>query len=75
MNHPKGHKLENLVLVQESNISLRRKGVAAPVYYFFHGELPYVEFFSSRSYVGVTEEGPEENILILHKRWLARGLQ
>ena len=49
--------------------------MAAPVYYFFHGELPYVEFFSSRSYVGVTEEGPEENILILHKRWLARGLQ
>ena len=32
----------------------------APVYSFFHGDFPDVEFFASRIYIHVVEEGPEE---------------
>ena len=31
-----------------------------PVYYFFHGDFVDVEFFVSRCYIHVVEEGPEE---------------
>ena len=61
-NLPKGHKIEYLILVGEGNISLRRKGVEEPVYYFFHGNFPDVEFFALRRYIHVIEEGPEESI-------------
>ena len=57
MNLPKEHKLESLVLVEESNMSLRRKGVEVPVYYFFHRDLPGVEFFASQHYIHVVDGG------------------
>ena len=53
-----GHKIECLVLVGESNIKLRRKGVEAPVYYFFHGDFPDIELFASHSYILVVGGGP-----------------
>ena len=43
-------------------MSLRRKGVAAPVCSCFHGDFPDVEFFSSRCYIHVAEEDPEESM-------------
>ena len=58
MNHSKGHKLEGLILVGESNWGLRRKGVEVPVYSFFHGDFPDVELFASQCYIHVVEEGP-----------------
>ena len=55
---PKGHKLEGLVLVGERNISLRRKGVEAPVYSYFYGYYPNVEFFATWHSIHVVEKGP-----------------
>ena len=60
IHHPKGHFLEGLILVGESNRSLRMKGVEVPVYYFFHGDFPDVEFFSLQHYIHVMEEITEE---------------
>ena len=60
MNCPKGHKIESLILVGDSNRILRRKGVEVQVYYFFHGDFVDVEFLASRCYIKVAEEGPEE---------------
>ena len=60
MNHSKGHKLEGLISVGDNNRSLRRKGVEAPMYSFFHGYFPDIEFFALRHYIHVVEEGPEE---------------
>ena len=62
INLPKGHKLEGLILVGESNRTLQGKGVEVPVYYLFHGDLPDVELFALQSYINVVEEGPEECI-------------
>ena len=61
-NIPKGHKLEDFILVRESNKSLRRKGVTAPVYSFFHGDFPVVEFFFTCCYMHITDEGPDESL-------------
>ena len=36
------------------------KGVEVPVYYFFHGDFPDVEFFSLQHYIHVMEEITEE---------------
>ena len=58
-NRTKGHKLEGLVLVGESNRSLRRKGVEETVYSFFGGDFVSVDFFASRRYVHVVEEDHE----------------
>ena len=63
-NIPKGHKLEDLILVGESNMSLRRKGVTAPVYYFYRCDFPLVEFFAVRRYIHVMEEVPEEILFV-----------
>ena len=62
MNLLKGHKLEDLILIGESNRSLWRKRVTAPVYYFFHGDFYGVEFFPTRHYIHVIEEDPEESL-------------
>ena len=52
-NIPQGNKLEGLILVGESNISLWKKGAEVPVYYFFHRDSVDVEFFASRDYIRV----------------------
>ena len=41
------------------------KGVKVPVYSFFRGNFIGVEFFASRNYIVVVEEGPEEFIFDL----------
>ena len=33
-----------------------------PLYYLFHVDLTDVEFFASRRYINVAEEGPEEGL-------------
>ena len=62
MNHPKGHKLEGLILVGDRNRILRRKGVEVPVYYFFHRDFVDDKFFALRRYIHMVEEVPEECI-------------
>ena len=49
-------------MVGESNRTLQGKGVEVPVYYLFHEEFPDVEFFATRCYIYVAEEGPYECI-------------
>ena len=44
-NGPKGNNIKNLILVEESNRILRRKGVAASLYYLFDGYFPDVYLF------------------------------
>ena len=61
-NRQKGHKLEVLILVGETNRSLRRQGVEVPVYYFFCGYFVDAEFLALRCYIHVVGEGPEECI-------------
>ena len=64
-NLPKGHKLEGLVLVWESNRILQRRGVESPVYYFFYGDFPDVDLFSTHIYIHVVEEKAEECLFIM----------
>ena len=63
MDHPKGHNLEGLLLVRESNGSLQRKGVEVLVYYFLHGDLPGFGFFLLQHYMHVLEEVPGGGIV------------
>ena len=35
--------------------------MAAPMYSFFRGNFPDVEFFAAQRYLHVTEKGPEES--------------
>ena len=60
-NCSNGYKLDNCFF-EERNSILCRKGVASPVYYFFHWDFPDVDFFASRRYVHGTEEVPEESL-------------
>ena len=46
MNIPKGHNIESLILVGESDRRLQRKGAETPMYYLFHVDLSDVELFT-----------------------------
>ena len=45
-----------------------------PVYYFFRGDFPGVEFFALELYIHVLEMGPEVFLLVIYKRLRVRGL-
>ena len=65
MNSPKGQNVEGLVFFLGrggGNRSLHRRGVEVPVYSLFLGKFIGAEFFTSRNYICVVEEVPEEFI-------------
>ena len=51
---PKAHKLEDLILIAESEISIRRGGGLAKVYKFLHLNFPDFIFYSEKRYVHMT---------------------
>ena len=50
-NHPKGHKFEGLILVEEFNRRFRSKGGLITVYYVLRNYFPDAELFTAWSYV------------------------
>ena len=63
-NRSKAHKLEDLILIAESEISIRRGGGLAKVYNFSHLNFPDVIFYAAKRYVHITLEGPAEDFLL-----------
>ena len=64
-NRPKAHKLEDLILIAESEISIRRGGGLAKVYNFSHLDFPDVIFYAAKWYVHMTLEGPAEDFFVV----------
>ena len=62
---PKAHKLEYLILIEESEISIRRGGGLAKVYKFLHLNFPDVIFYAAKRYVHMTLEGPAEDFFVV----------
>ena len=57
-NCPKAHKLGDLILIAESEISIQRGGGLAKVYKCSHLKFPDVIFYAAKRYVHMTLEGP-----------------
>ena len=53
-NSPKAHKLEDLILIAESEISIQRGGGLAKVYKLSHLNFPDVIFYAAKRYVHMT---------------------
>ena len=47
-NRPKAHKLEDLILIVESEISIRRGGGLSKVYKFSHLNFPDIIFYAAK---------------------------
>ena len=66
-NRPKDHKLEDLILIAESEISIQRSGGLAKVYIFSHLNFPDAIFSAEKRYVHMTLEGPAEEFFVVVK--------
>ena len=64
-NRPKAHKLEDLILIVESKISIRRGGSLANVYKFLHLNLPDVIFYAAKRYVHMKLEVSSEEFFVV----------
>ena len=64
-NRPKYHKLEDLILIAESEISIRRGGVLAKVYKFSHLNFLDVIFYAAKWYVHMKLEGSAEDFFVV----------
>ena len=54
MDHAKYHKIENLVLIAESEKTIRRNSAVSNVYTFSHAVFERVGFYAARLYVHLT---------------------
>ena len=59
--------MEDLILIAESEISIRRGGGLAKVYKFSHLNFLDVIFYAAKRYGHMTLEGPAEKNLLLSK--------
>ena len=63
-NHPKKHKLKNLVLIAELENMIRRNRGVSNFYTFLHADFEGVEFYAARCYVNLKKEEREEDLFV-----------
>ena len=64
LNRPKYHKLENLVLIAESENIIRINSGVSSVCTFLHADFEGDELYTARLYVNFTKEGREEELFV-----------
>ena len=56
-NQPKNHKLQGVILVGGDVKVVRRGADAIPVFVFTHADFPDKQFYDTKQYIHVNQEG------------------